>query len=479
MLYQKAKCFEERTVSLNDLVPPENFYRRLEAKLDLCFVYELVKDVYAPSLGRPSIDPLVFFKLHLILFFEGIRSERRLMEIVNVNLAHRWYIGYDLDEPVPDHSSLSKIRTRYGLAIFERFFEHVIELCRESGLVWGEELYFDSTNVRANAAIASLIPREEWEARQHVQVLFAPEGEPAKPAPEVSSGGNAVSESSESTEIRPEELVEKYDGSRLNEKRTSSYKRTTDRQVSSTDPEASPMKRSTGDQAHLGYHNHYVVDGGKDRIILADLVTPASVMDNTPMLDLLQWVCSRWNLKPSIAVGDAKYGTVANIVGLESQGIHAYLPTSDLSQRTEFYPPEEFQYDSEQDQYICPQGQQLRLYSRRQREEMLVYRADATTCNQCPVKAKCTQSRSGRHLFRSFDQEHLDRVHAYPETESYQKAMRKRRVWVEPLFAEVKQWHQGARFRLRRLKKVNIEGLLTAAGLNLKHWLGHQERKTA
>jgi transposase len=114
MLCEKEKCFKTPSVSLEGLVPANHFYRQLEAQLDLHFVYELVKDTYAPTLGRPSIDPVVFFKLQLIMFFEGIRSERQLMETVNVNLAHRWYIGYDLDEAVPDHSSLSKIRTRYA-----------------------------------------------------------------------------------------------------------------------------------------------------------------------------------------------------------------------------------------------------------------------------------------------------------------------------------------------------------------------------
>ena len=146
MLAQKAKQFKVHfAVSLEHLVPQDNFYRQLEAKLDLSFVHELVKGTYAPPLGRPSIDPVVFFKLQLIMFFEDIRSERQLMEMVNLNLAHRWYIGYDLDEPVPDHSSLSKIRSRYGLDVFQRFFEHIVELCVKAGLVWGKDLYFDGT----------------------------------------------------------------------------------------------------------------------------------------------------------------------------------------------------------------------------------------------------------------------------------------------------------------------------------------------
>ncbi len=145
-------------VSLESLVPAGHFYRHLDAKLDLAFVRELVADRYAAG-GRPSIDPVVFFRLQLIMFFEGIRSERKLMEIAGLNLAHRWYLGYHLDEPLPDHSSLTRIRQRLGLATFQRFFEHVVGLCQQAGLVWGEELFVDATKVRANADADSLVPR--------------------------------------------------------------------------------------------------------------------------------------------------------------------------------------------------------------------------------------------------------------------------------------------------------------------------------
>ena len=105
------------TVSLEDLVPQDHFYRHLEATLDLSFVREWVKESYAER-GRPSIDPVVFFKLQLVMFFEGIRSERRLIEVASLHLAHRWYLGYALDEPLPDHSSLSRIRARLGVEVF-------------------------------------------------------------------------------------------------------------------------------------------------------------------------------------------------------------------------------------------------------------------------------------------------------------------------------------------------------------------------
>jgi len=219
------------------------------------------------------------------------------MEMVNLNLAHRWFIGYDLDDVVPDHSSLNKIRERYGFAVFQGFFEKIVELCKEAGLVWGEELYLDSTKVQANASINGMIDWATFDGQDHLEALF-----------EKKENGE---------ENSPAAMIAKYNGERLTIHRKPTYQRITDEQVSPVDPDASPMRSSGGGSAILEYRDHYVVDGGKARIILSALVTPASIMDNTPMLDLVDWVKSRWQFDLKLAVGDAKYGTVKNIVGLE------------------------------------------------------------------------------------------------------------------------------------------------------------------
>ena len=452
MLGHKTRDFRQHVcISLEDLVPEDNFYRQVEQSIDLSFVRDLASEFYS-IIGRPSIDPVVFIKLQLIAFFEGIRSERQLMETVNLNLAHRWFIGYDLDEPVPDHSSLSKIRERYGLGAFQKFFEHIVELCIEAGLVWGEEMYFDSTKVQASANINGMINRAEFETQKHLDQLF---------------------EHFEEDAFALGTLVAKYNGRRINGVRKPHDQRITDEQVSPTDPDAAPMQPSGGGSAVLGYRDHYIVDGGKARIILSALVTPASIMDNTPILDLVDWVRFRWKLKPSLAVGDTKYGTVPNIVGLEERGIRAYLPTLDFSGRTKYYAAKLFQYDAEKDQYVCPHNQILLLHSRRSTEQVILYRAKASMCNGCPLKTECTGSKSGRHVFRSFFQEYLDKAEAYRQTEAYKKAMRKRGVWVEPLFGEAKEFHRLSRFRLRSLLKVNIEGVMVAAGQNLKRLIKH------
>src|SRR2546427_1504911 len=166
-------------VSLEELVPTDHFYRHLERTLDLSFVREFVQEAYASG-GRPSIDPIVFFKLQLVMFFEGIRSERLLMRHAADRLSVLWYLGYDLGEPLPDHSTLTRIRERYGVDVFRRFFEKIVEQCQEAGLVWGKELYIDATKVEANASLDSLTPRFAVEA--HLANLFSNEAEEAAEA---------------------------------------------------------------------------------------------------------------------------------------------------------------------------------------------------------------------------------------------------------------------------------------------------------
>ncbi len=379
-------------LSLESAVPANHFYRHLERALDLSFVRDLVADCYAAS-GRPSIDPVVFFKLHLIMFFEGLRSERKLIEIASLNLAHRWYIGYNLDEPLPDHSSLSKIRTRLGLPVFRRFFDAVVDQCARARLVWGAELIFDATKVRANASMDSLVPVLRL-VEDHLAVLTV------NGAPEASAD-----ETTETTSARWNLLEE----CRLDPERapTSYYKRKSDGRVSTTDPDASLMKPQ-GERTRLGYHDHYVVDGGKARIILHALVTPAAVMENQPMLDLLRRVIFRWRLRPGRVIADTTYGTIENIRAIEGEEhIRAYVPLPDWEQQTGYYGPAQFMYDADQDVYICPQGKVLRPYRHEWKAEKTEYRAPATVCNVCPVKAACTPSTQGRQVHRSFHAQYL------------------------------------------------------------------------
>ena len=464
-------------LSLEDLVPEVNFYRRLQRTVDLAFVRELVRDCYASG-GRPSVDPVVFFKLQLVMFFEGIRSERQLMSVAADRLSLRWYLGYDIREPLPDHSSLTKIRERYGLEVFRRFFEEIVELCVQAGLVWGEELYFDSTKVQANAAMDSLAPR--WAVEAHLGELFEEEQDP--PAGETSPEAVAALPTAEDATLRERNTAKRDWISRAGRQERSfksGYRpRTSDSRTSKTDPDATPMPRAKSASSRLGYQVHHVVDGGKARIVLNVLVTPSEVTENRPMLDLLWSTVFRWRIQPRQVTGDARYGTRENVAALERAGIRAYvvLPNFDFRD-TGFFGPGHFRYDPENDHYLCPAGQSLRFQNQDRRNRRKRYRAKPPICNACELKARCTTSERGRVLYRAFEEDFCDGVRAYRGTFAYEKALRKRQVWVEPLFAEAKEWHGMRRFRLRRLEKVNMEALLIASGQNVKRLLAFGGRR--
>ena len=174
--------------------------------------------------------------------------------------------------------------------------------------------------------------------------------------------------------------------------------------------------------------------------------------------------------------GDAKYGTKEIIAAVEKAGVRAYVSMADFEKKSPYYGTSRFVYDAEQDLYECPQGEPLRLYTHSYTERVSKYRANPESCNACPLKPECTPDENGRVVRRSFDEEFLERVRAYRETESYKKALRKRKVWVEPMFAEAKEWHGMRRFRLRTLWRVNAETMLVAAGQNIKRMLTFSSR---
>jgi transposase len=307
MLGSKVRDFTTLdTVTIADLVPADHFYRHLDQSLDLSFVRDLVRHSYA-SIGRPSIDPVVFFRLQLVLFFEGLRSDRQLMRVVADRLSLRWYVGYDLDEPLPDHSSLTRIRDRYGLDVFRRFFEHIVEQFLEAGLVWGKELYVDATKVAANASLDSVAPRFAVEA--HLKRLFATDAAdvamPAGPAP-VALPILLTDADRERLGITNTQRHGWFarDGQPDRTVTRGQYQRLSDLRASPTDPDAGLMQTRGG--AHPGYLDQYVVDGGKARIILTVLVTPADVTEN--LADAGLALADVLSLEATSSPGDGRCG---------------------------------------------------------------------------------------------------------------------------------------------------------------------------
>lgn len=348
-----------------------------------------------------------------------------------------------------------------------------------AGLVWGEELYVDATKVEANAARSSLVPR--FAIEPHLRDLFKPD------AP-TDLGDVTADDADALPMVLPVTMSEEQraDFAAANAQRHNwlmeagkqrreiqnhhFYQRLADYVVSTTDPDATFMHRPRS-STRLGYQTHYVVDGGKARIILQALVAPAEVLEGQPMRDLVWHTCFGWHLHPRQITADTAYAGIENIIALEDAGIRAYVPLPAPDKRRTGFSQQVFRYDSGANTYTCPQGTVLKRRQTDYQGRSTHDQAPAVACNQCPCKARCTPSNAGRTVQRSLDEEYLDRVRGHHQTEAYKKAMRKRGVWVEPLFAEAKGWHGLRRFRLRGLQRVNGEALLTASGQNLKRLL--------
>jgi hypothetical protein len=308
--------------------------------------------------------------------------------------------------------------------VFRRFFEVIVERGAAAGLVWGKELSIDATKMVANASVETVTPRFALAARAHLDDLFAidegamgpqPPVLPTTPEPvRIGPAEGAASDLAAANTARHDWLVQGGRQDRTRHYRD--YLRPADRVVSTTDPDATHLPFRDG--TRLGYQGHYLVDGGKARIILGALATPGEVPDRSQQ------------------------------EGLVSKDAVGYNPLADT--------------------YTCPAGATLSYVRAAHPLRLLYYQAPAATCNVCPRKVRCTTTDQGRMISRHVDEDFLDRVRIYQQTEVYHKARRKRGVWVEPLFAEAKDWHGLRRCRLRRLWRVNVQVFWTAGGQNLK-----------
>jgi Transposase domain (DUF772)/Transposase DDE domain len=287
------------------------------------------------------------FKRSLVMFFEGIRSERQWLALAADRLSVRRQLGYGLDEVRPDASGFTRLRQRLGLAVFRRFFEHVVDLCQDAGLVWGKEVVADATRVPGDASMDSLVPRLRAVVDDHLVALF---------------GGDAVVDDGDDSPRGDSGRWDLLETCRLDQSRppSGSHRRLSARKISRTDPDAAAMAMRDG-RTVLGCQDHDLVDGGKARIILHGLVTPGDVAENQVLLDQLRRTLVRRKIRPQRLIADAKYATGKNIRALEEQGIRAYVPLPEWDKSSSYDHNAAFTYDGERDLYRCPQGQVLKL----------------------------------------------------------------------------------------------------------------------
>ena len=445
-------------VTIEELVPAEHFLRKLEAALDLSFVYEETAHLYSRRYGRPPIDPVVMVKYLLLGFLYSIPSERQIEVRCADSNAFRWYLGIDLDERVPDHSTISQLRRRKPTfrKVFRRLFEEVVRQCVEKGLVSGKLVATDSTHVKANASRAS-------------EYLVEVQEEPG-----------AYWERLDRYEEEGLAELERRTGKRR-KKRTKQIKRDrrrTHKRVSRTDPEAGHMKRP-GKSRGQYYLSHQTTDTDRG-IITGVTVTPGDVYDSVPYLEQLEHI-HRNVIPVQAATADSAYDFPLAHRVLEEQGITFFVRPQAAHDRTNVeLKRDAFSYDIEQDAYICPTGKQLRLNTLHRSASGLywLYQADKRDCQSCPLREKCLSEndrRGARKLEHSYFASERQRHLAHRHDADYKDALKKRQIWCEGTFAAQKWGHNLTRVLRRGLGAAEDHCLLSATALNLKRmikWLG-------
>lgn len=427
-------------VSIESLVPAGHLLRKIDGVVDFSFIHERVRHLYSENNGRPALEPVVLFKLLLLGYLYGVRSERQLMREVEVNVAYRWFLGLRLRDKVPDASTLSQNRRRRFAesTIYQEIFDEIVLLAMKKGLASGAVLYTDSTHLKASAN------KNKFDLAEVA----------VKPQEYLAALDAAISEDRAAH------------GKRALKQQAETEPETRQIKVSRTDPDSGYMVRD-GKPKGFFYLDHRTVDG-RHAIITDTYATPATVHDSVPYLRRLDRQRERFGFSIQAAGIDAGYATAAVTKGLEERNIYGVIGYRRPTHRDGYFYKREFRYDETLDVYLCPNGQVLN-YRTTNREGYRQYHSDAKQCGNCPMRHKCTQSSKAtkvvtRHVWESsrerIDQHRLHRVG--------KRIYKRRKETVERSFADAKQLHGHRYARMRGLSKVQQQCLLAATAQNIK-----------
>ena len=433
-------------INLEQRVPPNHTLRKIQEKIDFDFVYGEVKDTYGDN-GNVSIPPPVILKMMLLLVLYNVRSERELMDTIPLRLDWLWFLGYDLDSEMPNHSVLSKARARWGVEAFRNFFERIVWQCVEAGLVDGSKIFIDSSLVDANASNNSVIDTQSL--RIHLR------------------------ENYKKLEARLEEVEESTDSSRRYVKKNSRY-------MSRTDPDAAIVNRG---KPKLSYQVHRAVDG-RSEVITATETTVGDVNEAHVMVPLLESHHANTGRGAETVVADSKYGTIDNFLACHDRGLKAHIPdlreaSVKRTEKLKIFSEEQFQYDPQSDTYRCPAGNLLKPKSLHINRQSRDYAAPKKVCAACLIREQCTRNKSGRTIKRHLRQEELDRMREASRSARAKRDIKIRQHLMERSFARG-TWYGFDRARWRRLWRVQIQEYLIAAIQNIEVLLryGEQPKKS-
>lgn len=429
-------------ISLEELVPKDHLLRKIESKIDFTFIYDKVEHLYKAERGRPPIDPMRLFKMLLIGYLFGIRSERQLEREIQVNMAYRWFLGLGLRERVPDHSTISLNRTQRfaGKGVYQDIFEEIVMRAAKRGLIEGKTLYTDSTHLKANANKGKLRKElVEQSTRSYLDEL------------------DEAIEADRKAHNKPPLPPQEQPPGKPKQKEI---------KVSTTDPESGYMARE-GKPEGFFYLDHRTVDG-KHALITDVHVTPGNVNDSVPYLARLDYQRERFGFAAEAVGLDSGYDTVAICKGLEERGIYAAMPYKRPGGKKGMLKKTAFTYDEHYDCYLCPNGQVLK-YKTTNRQGYREYHSDPSICAHCPLLKQCTESKKHlKTISRHVWEEHREAVQEHRYEDRGKGIYKRRKETVERSFADAKQLHGHRYARLRGLAGVSEQCLLAATAQNIK-----------
>ncbi|WP_120633752.1 transposase [Ruegeria sp. EL01] len=428
--------------SIEEFVPQDHPMRGIDRFLDLTEVRPMLAPYYS-SHGRPSIDPELMIRMLLLGYCMGIRSERRLCEEIQVNLAYRWFCKLDLADPVPDHSSFSK--NRHGRfresGLFRHLFEKVLQRCMDEGLVGGHSLGVDASLIPANANQTRGIDSKEGLPSELISRVL---DEYLETLDDAAFGAST-------------KVVPKY--------------------ISPVDPVAR-WTGADGGAAFFAYSTNYMVDLDNAVIVDVEPSVPIRTAEAFAARRMIDRITDRFGMTPDKLVGDTGYGS-AEMLGwlVEERGIAPHIPVWDKSKRTDgTFSREDFVYAAATDSYTCPGGKVLQTYRRNfstprkangGKDGFIRYRASKHDCDICPLKPQCCPKDNGRRLMRSVHEAARDVVRDIRKTDAYMTSFIQRRK-VEMLFAHLKRYIGVRMMRLRGPKGAYEQFQLAATAQNLR-----------
>ena len=448
-----------KSFQLSQRVPEDNFYRRLKGLLDLQWLYKETKKYYGTD-GQQSIDPVVFFKLMLIGYLENLGSDRRIINTVSMRLDMLFFIGYDIDEPLPWHSTLSRTRRLYGEDVFKELFRKVLSLCIDKGMVAGKRQAMDSVAVQANASMESLQKKEVLnDVDNYTDELNEEESVPKQTKSDNIPPGASGKESDNNNE---------WNKSLSNH----TLQSTTDKDARVSVKPGKPRRLNYLAQVSVDTANHVITQIQSDFADKKDSQCLPSLVHNT--IDNL----SKNGLQMEEVLADGNYSSSEALRTLEEVNIVGYIPN--FGQYKSFR--RGFSYDKENDRYLCSQGKVLEYKSIKKSHrngEMKQYRSSSKDCAICPLKSQCIGKSLHKTIAVTVDKELFEKMHNRLQTPMAKRMKKLRSSTVEPVLGTLVNF-----LGMRRVytKGISLAGkcmTMAAIAYNLKKLMKWQSKKVA